>query len=304
MGKIVITSPITGIFAQFGPASEAALEAGAKVLHEEWYSLLNRRAGAAQGVWYGNEFRTIRGANGRSYVVPSGRRGEHRASAPGDPPAKDTHALKDSLFRSKIEGGWRVASTEWHALFLEYGIGPGYPFKHPASQFTATKTYKSGKKKGQQYSKTTKTGYEVAPRPHLRPAMAAALPKMNVKMVAAMRSAVSIPIKEIDLLSVRRGLFAFSATIGNLRALGINLPFMSTLRQGALRLERGTGDFDAFISGRINQRVVGRTVGRQAGRMLGDMTRGIPGRFPKRVARRVLSSNVTTPGLRKILHGF
>ena len=303
MGKIVITSPVTGLFAQFGPASEAGLKAAADVLYDEWHKLLNKRKGSARGVWYGNEFRTIQ-KGGRSYVVPTSRRQEHQASAPGDPPAKDTRALVDSLFKTKIEGGWRIGSSEWHALFLEYGIGPGYPFKHPASQYTSTKTYKSGKKKGQQYSRTSKTGYEVAPRPHLRPAMAAALPKMNTQMVAAMRTAVSIPIKEIDLLKVRRGLFAFSATIGTLQALGIRLPFMSVLRRGALRLERGTGDFDAFISGKLNQRVVGRVVGRQFGRTLGNVTRGIPGRFPKRVAQRVLSKNLTTPALRKVLSGF
>jgi len=302
MGKIVITSPVTGLFAQFGPASEAGLKAAADVLYDEWHKLLNKRKGSARGVWYGNEFRTIK-RGGRSYVVPTGRRKEHQASAPDDPPAKDTQRLAKSLFKAKIEGGWRIGSSEWHALFLEYGIGPGYPFKHPASQFTKTTIYRQGGslKRG---PRTTKTGYAVAPRPHLRPAMAAALPKMNTQMVAAMRTAVSIPIKEIDLLKVRRGLFAFSATIGNLQALGIRLPFMNVLRQGALRLERGTGDFDAFISGKLDQRVVGRVVGRQFGRTLGNVTRGIPGRFPKRVARRVLSKNLTTPALRKVLSGF
>jgi hypothetical protein len=106
-----------------------------------------------------------------------------------------------------------------------------------------------------------------------------------------------LPIRTIDLLSVRRGLFAFSATIGNLRAIGINIPFLNRLRQSAVKLERGVGDWSAVVDGTIDQRIANRILGRQAGRLIGEATRGIPGNFGKRVGRRVLSSKVTSPGL-------
>lgn len=47
--------------------------------------------------------------------------GAHRASKPGDPPAPDTGALRNSVQLSKTDDGYRVGTDMEYAPHLEFG---------------------------------------------------------------------------------------------------------------------------------------------------------------------------------------
>ena len=291
MSKIVIRSDVTAVFGNVTIDTTQGLKAAADVLQKTWYDELNRPGTGRD--YDDKKLRTGKPKGKRSLrVIPVGTK-VHRGSKPGLPPAPDTGALRDSIKSWETNEGYRVGSDLWYALFLEYGIGPGFAFRTPVKSY---KTYSGEASEG----KRALTELVVAPRPHARRALAIASDQMTAPMAGALRTAVAIPVQTINLLAIRRALFAFSATIGNLRGLGINVGVLNKLRGGAVRLQRGVGDFDSYISGNLGERAAFRLVGRQTGRMLGSMTSGIPGRFPRRVANRALSSTVTTPGLRKL----
>jgi hypothetical protein len=293
-------------------AQDRGLEAAAKVLYGTWYELLGRRG---SGEIYEQNIRTISGVltlkrrPGSAFLTGSsgegsafnkrrtrenrliafGTRdgGRHQASARGEPPARDSGALQRSLFINQITKNehYQVGTTLDYAVFLEFGIGPGYPFRSGAIN-----------RKG--------APVRVHPRPHMRPAMQIALPHMNTNYVAALRTAHPIVFETIDLLAVRRGLLTLSATIGNLGAIGIRGGALSKLRQSALRTERVLGDAGAIATGRAGIRVARRLAGRQAGRLLGQMTAGTPPGFARRVQNRALSKLITTPALRRMFQGL
>ncbi|KPK43092.1 MAG: hypothetical protein AMJ65_06880 [Phycisphaerae bacterium SG8_4] len=308
MTKILFATSVTAAIHNLGidVATDKGLQDAAERLWREWRQLLARSDGS--GAFYGDELRTVRMGR-RIRVVPVGKRAPHIASAPDEPPARDSGELLNSIRIWEIKKGehYRVGSTHWKAVWLEYGVGPGFPFEHPAwsRERRASPTEMGGRRAYRTRLAESKDGVSyrklvMMPRPHARPALAKALPGMNTEFVAALRTAKPIVFERIDLLAIRRGLLGVSAIIGNLGAFGIRIGALTKIRGLALGFERGLGDFGALASGNLGLRIARRAAGQQAGRLIGDVTRGLPSGFARRVGNRSLSRIATTPALRKM----
>ena len=123
-----------------------ALNVNAEVVRAEMYGLLERNR-VGRGRLYTQYLRTNRRTGG---VFPIGDRPTpHRASAPGDPPARDTGRLMESIAVTKrataqdltSETGPRTQSfpDKYYAAFMEYGtrkIAPR-PFVRPTANAVA-----------------------------------------------------------------------------------------------------------------------------------------------------------------------
>jgi hypothetical protein len=123
-----------------------ALNVNAEVVRAEMYGLLERNR-VGRGRVYTQYFRTNRRTGG---IFPVGDRPTpHRASAPGDPPARDVGRLMESIAVTKrataedltAETGPRKQSFQgaYYAAFLEYGtrkIEPR-PFVRPTADAVA-----------------------------------------------------------------------------------------------------------------------------------------------------------------------
>jgi len=306
--KILFASSVTAAMHNLGidVATARGLEDAAKVLWETWRGLLSRPDG--DGIFYGDRLRTMK-INRRVRVISVGQRPPHIASKEGDPPTRDSGELVGSIRIWEVKKGehYRVGSTHWKAAWLEYGVGPGYAFQHPAwvRERRADPDRLGGNRLRRSPTASSQGGpalrkLVIAPRPHARPALALAQPKMNANFVAALRTAKPITFDSIDLLAVRRGLLGFSAVVGNLSALGIRFGFLSKLRGASLGLERGLGDTSALLTGNLGLRAARRIAGQRAGRFIGDVTRGMPAGFARRVSNRFVSQTVTSPALRKM----
>jgi hypothetical protein len=312
VAEILFASSVTASIHNLGidTASDRGLEAAATTLWATWRQLISRSEG--QGELYDQKLRTMK-VGRRLRVVPVGNRSPHIASAPGDPPTRDSGELIGSIKIWQIIAGqrYRVGSTLRKAVWLEYGIGPGYAFRHPAwttgglSLGAEGGNVWRGKVAHRKAKDGTRTGpplhkLVMAPRPHARPALALALPKMQANFVGALRTAEPVVFERIDLLKVRRALLGFSAVIGNLSALGIRFGRLGRLRGAALGLERGLGDFSAAATGNLGLRAARRLTGQQAGRAIADITRGLPAGFATRVGNRFVSTVGTQPLLRRM----
>ena len=285
MAEILFASSSTASIHNLGidVAVDRGLQAAATALWETWRQLISRSDG--EGAFYDTALRTVK-VGRRLRVIPVGKRTPHIASAPFDPPTRDSGELLGSIKIWTVKPGerYRVGSTLRKAVWLEYGIGPGYAFRHPA--WTTERRSEPGAMGGKRWSRSkslqpkNKDGSPrgpalhklvMAPRPHARPALALALPKMQANFVGALRTAEPVVFERIDLLKVRRGLLGASAVIGNLSALGIRFGFLSKLRGLGLGLEKGIGDFSALATGNLGLRAARRLAGQQAGRAIGDI---------------------------------
>ena len=157
-------------------ARDAGLAAAAEELVTEWKQILNQ-PGSGKMYAAGTGFITTSGGNrrvvdvGGSPGAPS-RASDHRASAPGEPPAPDDATLRNSIDKARMaDGSWRVGTGMRYGLALEYGVNvPGSQTgPHPAE------------------------GYQLQPRPHARPAMKAAEDGMTVAMVSDLKAGTRPP---------------------------------------------------------------------------------------------------------------
>jgi hypothetical protein len=121
----------------------------------------------------------------------------HRASAPGDPPAKDTGELITSVGIVDQPDHLKVGSPLAKAPALEYGTmgtgrpslrgrrGPNAPFR----RLLVSRLRRAGALSAAR-SIAAKGSGRLAPRPYMRPALERAMPKMQKLTEAAMQSVV------------------------------------------------------------------------------------------------------------------
>lgn len=242
-----------------------ALERAAERVKEIWEGLLT---GAGSGKHHTIGFRTI---DGLAIPIESLPGYPRRSSAPGEPPAEQSGALKESLKiiifpKSKIA---KVQTDSYVASIMEFGAGPSYGHDAPARNVV------------------------IKPRPH----------RAVVELIASQEGVLEDEIQllidksskmtiiPIDLGAVRQKLLTGSAIIGNLQSLGINAPGFFTLRDKILGTERFLGDVEAFADGKIGGRAKRRVAGRQLGKIMGRIVPsggGGAGKFGKRVIRNTL----------------
>jgi len=139
------------------------LAAAGLVLQGEWKDVLST---PGQGDIYeaGTRFLTI---GGRTFAIQDdeeGRPSDHRASAPGDPPAADFGNLRNSIDVEEEPGRVFVGSSSRVAAWLEYGVGTAEAVDGPHPG-----------------------GIVIEPRPSAEPAYAAAKQDMTKAMLRALR---------------------------------------------------------------------------------------------------------------------
>jgi hypothetical protein len=242
------------------------------------------------------EFRTVT-RGGKTSVMPVGTaRRPRRPSRPGDYPAKQSGELASSIkvkrvvFTDPSRGPGRVryivGTNLAYAAFLEWGVGPGRPFRHPAKQ--------RERRMGQRDPEDVESGgtahrpFVIEPRPHLRTTLRTSMVGINQDMLVHIRGALVPPtLQKLDIRHMRRILLKASAKLGSLQLFGINSRFLFLIRQRAIKAERLLGDYGAVIDGemwgRVRRRIVGRNLGLTIGKMAGA-GRGDP-RFTKAVKR-------------------
>jgi hypothetical protein len=160
-GWTLATTP-TGVLAGVGIVvrMRQALQQAALELQSEWKGLL---AQPGSGATYTNRFATIGG-----HVVPfaDDARPPHTASAPGQPPAKDTGELAASIQIDDSDvDRIRVGTNLRYGLALEYGVNTV----------------------GSKVGAHPDPGFVILPRPHARPAKDRAEPKMKDRMIRGAR---------------------------------------------------------------------------------------------------------------------
>lgn len=170
------TSP-QGVIAALGllAARDAMLERGAIELQTEWKTQLGQ---PGSGATYpsGTGFVTKGGKVIPLRASPSyeGRKATHRASAPGESPAKDTGILQAAVQVAKVEGDWRVGmggKVGRVGLALEFGVNVSGSRvgSHPAGNF------------------------RIEPRPHARPAIRRWEQRIGPQLKDTMKSNLRIP---------------------------------------------------------------------------------------------------------------
>lgn len=156
----------------FIAARQAALKRAGIELQGEWKDVLNQ-AGSGKRYEPGIAFIT---KNGRVIAIPGspdnpGRSSAHTASAPGEPPAPDTHKLGQSIAVVEMNDTVRVGTPLRKGLALEYGVNV------------------SGSRTGPHPGRN----YVLEPRPHARPAAKAA----RVGMTSAIKYAMGTGRKKL-----------------------------------------------------------------------------------------------------------
>jgi hypothetical protein len=135
------------VLARVSASSDELAERRARVLATEISSVLEASA-VGKGREYAFEWRTNR-RTGQAFETTTPRKNTHKASAPGDPPARDTGTLLNSIqWRKRERGVWEIgparesftnrpgntASRYPYPVELEFGsraIAPR-PFMRPA----------------------------------------------------------------------------------------------------------------------------------------------------------------------------
>jgi len=251
-------------------ATEASTRAVAKDFYEKWILTLSVNFGT--GKRYTQHLRTVKGPGGWQVIPVGPRRIGHTASAPGKPPARDTGKSVQSIgMQQESHDTWVVFTTSKSLVYLEYGVGGGGQFgPHPA-------------------------GIVILPRPHARPTLAKVLGDAPHNAGVAAYSEMVQQAQRIrlsdQLTSIRRLLVQISSNLGWLQAMGFGGPWVSDLRLGALKIQRGLADVDALQQQKLGARIVRRAAGHYAGRTIGKtasllVPRGGPGaRMGQRVIR-------------------
>ena len=143
--------------------SRAVRGAGLILVHA-WKDELSH---PGQGEFYAKGTRFIT-KGGRTFAIQDdelGRPADHRASAPGDPPAVDRGELRNSIdMESRGEAEVRIGSGDFVALALEFGVN--------------TEGSRVGPHPG---------GIVIEPRPHGRPAKDNAAPAMREHVKSVLR---------------------------------------------------------------------------------------------------------------------
>lgn len=283
-------------------AGQVGLEFVAKRFADLWRQNLSR---PGLGTLYRVKFRTYNGPGGR-YIAPSGPRGAHQASLPGMPPAKDTGTGADSIEITKVvytknEHRHRVivGTDEAYLAFLEFGVGPGYPFASP------TQGAKSSPAKSNVGISASAAGAKgnlvtIAPRPHFRPVFAVAFRGINQDLVAQMSGELAFPQGQgPSLKAVRRLLLRYAAQLGSLQAIGISTKLTKAIRNQGYTLERSIGNVDALLTSpeAVSRRVRNIIVGRQVGGVYNQLIGTGGSLFTKQVRRqsRVLLGRFAAP---------
>lgn len=284
-----------GVLTQLGidRAGQIGLEESAKILLQTWVQVLSQ---AGTGRTYIDELRTVRKGGG-TFVIPVGPRDSpHTASADtgggggtaadigalgsfGAPPAVDTGDLIRSLQMRVIKPGKLVVvfSTDRAAPRLEFGVGGSGAYgPHPA-------------------------GIVIVPRPHLRVAIRLAQPQMRSNMVLAFNATFKPQslTKRSIIQMARSGIIKFSSTVGDLRAIGINVGVVNRVQGGLLKFGRILGDVNAVKKGQITNRVLNRAVGRYSAKTLNNFVPKGAGTFGRRVARKA-NSRLIGAGIARI----
>lgn len=249
--------------------------------------------GSRTGRWYNVKFRTL--WRGRvPYVAPVGGTIDRQASAPGEPPAKQSGRLQEAVKvkqvvkfdRQQYRSRAIVSNNLPYAAFLEYGVGPTRPFKHPAKQ-TNRRVKQFGAFGGPHERRRADEGYgsrnrpfTIEPRPHLRKTIREGMVHVNQDLLITIQGRLVPPhVQNFDIRKIRRLLLRLSAKLGVFQLFGVNSKFLFLIRQRAIKLERGLGDYDAFvngdIAGRVRRKIIGRNLGLQIGRIAGT-TRADP----------------------------
>ena len=246
------------------------------------------RVGAAPGTKV--EFRTV-ARGGKVSVIPvAPAKVFHRPSTPGSPPARKTGALaksikvKQVIYTDPTRGGrvrYIVGTSLPYAAFLEWGVGPGRPFRHPAKQSERRRVQVGefgGEKREDDHDYlggSANRPFVIEPRPHLRTTLRTSMAGINQDMLIHMRGALVPPtLQRLDIRYIRRTLLKASAKLGSLQLFGINSRFLFLIRQRAIKAERLLGDYGAVIDGdmwgRVRRRIVGRNLGLQIGKIAGS----------------------------------
>jgi hypothetical protein len=159
-GWTLATTP-TGIIAGVGILAKArhGLQQAALELQSEWKGLLAQRG---SGETYTHRFATI---GGKVVPLAGDSRPAHTASAPGQPPAKDTGELAASIQIDDRGDRIRVGTNLRKGLALEYGVNTV----------------------GSKVGAHPDPGFVILPRPHARPAKDRAEPKMKDRMIRGAR---------------------------------------------------------------------------------------------------------------------
>lgn len=151
---------------------KAALLEGANELRNAWLEILET-PGTGRVYPKGIAFVTLMNAFPPRVIAleedDAGRRAQHTASAPGEPPARDTGASIASIVVDDQQLGMinlvRVGTNQRHLLALEFGVNVAGSAvaPHPG-------------------------GIVIEPRPHARPAKDAAVPRMTRAVAAVLRT--------------------------------------------------------------------------------------------------------------------
>ncbi len=265
-GWTIFTPPVLIAAAIVGRSGDAAAFVAAKKFQKIWRGVLSGSYPKADAIYYGK--RSELGAGQRISRQHRSKSGRHVASAPGEPPALETGALrrsikfreivKESQFGEQSSTVFQVFTFDRVARFLEDNAGTlGGAREHLIPTI-------------REYLSTT-------PDPQVA--------------VAARRG-----IAKINLQPIRRRLQRGVAILGHLQATGIPLPkAVGFSRVWALKFSRGLGDLDAFGSSvvdgtdqlprRFGRRLAGRKMGRLMQEMIPPTGGGNIGRFGKRILR-------------------
>lgn len=180
---------VEGMFAEIRSFGARLLRPAGIVLLAEIRTRLNRRG-------------TGRFYKSRGIVSRLGRHGSkrratqmHRASSPGEPPAKDTGELQRSYGIDETTEWLRVGSPLPQAPALEFGtkvsswhrqIGRTGPPQSPDRRRVLISRLRSQRRA---FTTTMQGGGggRIAPRPHVRPSFAAARTKMTAAVIDTLR---------------------------------------------------------------------------------------------------------------------
>ncbi len=293
----MIQTPTAGIINRLGydEANALGLEASAKLLETTWRRLLS---GTGSGRIYTHEWRTFR-KGGKWVVAPVRFRegGPHVASEQGSPPAQDSGELAGSIQRVAVTPRLQfIFSTHPAAPILEFGMGGTGTFEAMAGLAAIQIGGRGVKGAVIPRFGPHPAGIIIEPRPALRPAIAQVVPQMSRLITIfyrTQRRPQSLQKRSV-IQMVRAGIIGFSAAIGDLRAIGVNIGAVNKVRGGLLRVGRILGDVNAVQRGEIGQRLIRRAVGRQAGKTVESMIPAGTGRFGSRVLRRMFAPSISS----------
>jgi hypothetical protein len=271
-------------------AGQVGLDYVAQLVAQQWRRNLSQDG---LGKLHKVEFRTYSGGGGR-YIAPSGPRVAHKASLPGMSPAIDTGQGRDSIGIRKVIMPNRpnhqrvfVGTDEAYLVFLEFGIGPGFPFKSPTAGARSSPA-KSNVGISASAAGAKTNVITIQPRPHFRPLYNQVFKGVNQDMLIQMGGEM-MPhqIRRTDIKSIRRVLLRYAAKLGTLQAIGISTKLSKAIRNQGYNLERMLGSVDALLTSpeAVTRRARNIIIGKQIGGSMNKLIGTGGGIFTKQVRR-------------------